>query len=321
MRWSSSTGLRFVVKGKREGRMEELSFKPITKGLGFHKNKLKIDEEALRDIHWKKDVELPEIDFDDSTDDMKLDSTTDSWMDDSSLGQTVTSYRKPKIDLIDGEFNIDKVRQELEQKAMLSKTLPRNDVKDFTPETVTVKVKNKSKQKEILNNNREEIREFEKRVEESIASDHVTAQIEEVETKVSGNWFASLIDFVVVFGLVNLFMSSLLFVTKLDVFQIVTKTYKDPMTQISLGLIFLGSCFLYTVISRAFFGMTLGDWALDMQLGSEIQRKSVYYPIRVSLRFFLNLFTGFVLLPFLSVLFRKDIAGAITGLSLYRLKD
>lgn len=301
--------------------MEELDFKPITKGLGFHKNKLKIDEEALRDIHWNKDVELPEIDFEDQAENLSASSSEQAWLNDPGLGQTVTSYRKPKIDFLSDDLNIDKVKEELEQKAMLSKTLPRNDIEKMAKANVQTKTEPKAVRKNIIDKNLDEIRTLEKRVEESKITEVITANEQVVEEKVSGNWFAALIDFIVVFGMVNLFMSSLLFVTKLDVFQIVTKTYKDPMTQLSLALIFLGSCFLYTVISRSFYGMTLGDWALDMQLGSKEQRKSVYYPVRVSVRFFVNLVFGLVLLPFLSVIFRKDLSGSISGLNLYRLKD
>ena len=305
--------------------MEELSFKPITKGLGFHKNQLKIDEEALRDIHWKKEVELPEIDFDEKEEELDFSNAQNeagTWVDDPSFEQTVTSYRKPKIDLLADDINVEMVKRELEQKAMLSKTLPRNDIEELKPRsTGPKKVKTQSKEEPShLDRGLESIRDLEKRVEESKVTD-VVSTIEIVEEKVSGNWFAAMIDFVVVFGMVNLFMSSLLFVTKLDVFQIVSSSYMEPMTQISLGLIFLISCFLYTVISRSFFGMTLGDWALDMELGSREQRASVYYPVRVSYRFFVNMFTGFLLLPVLSVLFRKDLSGSITGLNLYRLKD
>ena len=97
--------------------------------------------------------------------------------------------------------------------------------------------------------------------------------------------------------------------------------YQDPMTQLSLGLIFLSSCFLYIVISRSFFGMTLGDWALDIQLGSPDQQRSTWYPVKVAMRFLVNLLFGFVLLPFLSVIFRKDLLGSISGLSLYEFDE
>lgn len=304
--------------------MEEISFKPITKGLGFHKNKLKIDEEALRDIQWKKDLELPEIDFaeDNEKESHSFDSNSD-WFDDSSLGQTVTSYRKPKVDLLSDDVNVvERVKRELEQKALLSKTLPRKDIAGVEAKRSSeVQSLRKSEAEPELRTNLEGIRDLEKRVEESKVSAVVGTSYEPELQKTSGNWFASLIDLVVVFGMVNLFMSSLLFVTDLDVFQIISKTYQDPMTQLSLGLIFLVSCFLYTVVSRSFFSSTLGDWALDIELGTKEQQASVYYPVKVSFRFFMTSLTGFVLLPFLSVLVGRDLAGLLTGMQLFKLKD
>jgi hypothetical protein len=304
--------------------MEELRFKPISKGLGFHKNKLKIDEEALRDIHWKKEVELPEIDFqEDSKDDFSA-STKDSTWDDLSTTTSSPSYRKPNFDLLaDDGINVEQVKKELEQKALLSKTLPRNDIKteakafaQNTAKPVVTKSESPSIEKNL-----DSIRDIEKRIEESKKEDILNVSEEVLEEKVSGNWFAAIVDFVAVVGLLNLFMASLLFVTKLDVFEIIKTSYQDPMTQISLAVLFIGVSFLYVVVSRSFFGMTFGDWALDMRLGTDEERLRMSYPIKVALRYFVALATGFVLLPFLSVIFRRDLLGLITGLNLYRLKE
>ncbi|MEC9282450.1 MAG: RDD family protein [Bdellovibrionota bacterium] len=300
--------------------MSEIEFRPITKGLGFHKNKLQIDESALKSIEWENDIELPEIDFSDASDAKEeLSLSSQKVLSDKSLQQNVVSYRKPSLDLLADEFDVDKVRLELQKKAQLSKTLPRDDVQKKTSPIVERPLEDPVASVGIKQN-LDEIRKIEERVSTEKANLNATAEEKEPK-KHCGNLFAGAIDFVVIFGVVNLFLSSLLLVTKLDVFQIVRSNYQDPMTQLSLGLIFLSSCFLYIVISRSFFGMTLGDWALDIQLGSPDQQRSTWYPVKVAMRFLVNLVFGFVLLPFLSVIFRKDLLGSISGLSLYEFDE
>ncbi|MAF89708.1 MAG: hypothetical protein CL674_00440 [Bdellovibrionaceae bacterium] len=300
--------------------MSEIEFRPITKGLGFHKNKLQIDESALKSIEWENDIELPEIDFSDSSDATEdISVSSQKILNDKSLQQNVVSYRKPSLDLLADEFDVDKVRLELQKKAQLSKTLPRDDVQKKASSIVERPLEDPVASVGIKQN-LDEIRKIEERVNQEKAD--INASTESMGPKKHcGNLFAGAIDFVVIFGVVNLFLSSLLLVTKLDVFQIVRTNYQDPMTQLSLGLIFLSSCFLYIVISRSFFGMTLGDWALDIQLGSPDQQRSTWYPVKVAMRFLVNLLFGFVLLPFLSVIFRKDLLGSISGLSLYEFDE
>ena len=300
--------------------MSEIEFRPITKGLGFHKNKLQIDESALKSIEWENDIELPEIDFSDASDaNEDISVSSQKILNDKSLQQNVVSYRKPSLDLLADEFDVDKVRLELQKKAQLSKTLPRDDVQKKASSIVERPLEDPVASVGIKQN-LDEIRKIEERVNQEKAD--INASTKSMGPKKHcGNLFAGAIDFVVIFGVVNLFLSSLLLVTKLDVFQIVRTNYQDPMTQLSLGLIFLSSCFLYIVISRSFFGMTLGDWALDIQLGSPDQQRSTWYPVKVAMRFLVNLLFGFVLLPFLSVIFRKDLLGSISGLSLYEFDE
>lgn len=305
--------------------MEELSFKPISKGLGFHKNKLKIDEEALRDIHWKKEVELPEIDFqEDSKDSLAASTVETKWSDDLDTTPSTPAYRKPNFDLLaDDGINVEQVKKELEQKALLSKTLPRNDIKQEAKAfaKTTAKPIETKPETQNIKKNLDSIRDIEKRIEESKKEDLLNVTEEVKLEKAAGNWFAAIVDFVAIVGLLNLFMASLLFVTKLDVFAIIKTSYQEPMTQISLAVLFIGVSFLYMVVSRSFFGMTFGDWALDMQLGTDEDRLKMSYPIKVAFRYFVALATGLVLLPFLSVIFRRDLLGLIAGLKLYKLKE
>ena len=295
--------------------MSEIEFRPITKGLGFHKNQLKIDESALKSIRWQAEVELPEIDFQEDVPATKPDSLE---MNFSSVATASPTYRKSRHDLLAEDFDVEKVKEELQKKALLSKTLPRKDFAAKETRSTPFKPSPGRDSVSELAEGMQQIRNIEQRLQ-SPALDPVTEPKALQERP--GHFFALLIDLVVVFGVVNLFLSSLLFVTKLDVFGIVAETYRQPMTQWSVAALVLGSCFLYLVVSRAFFAMSLGEWALDMQLGSPEQQKSPWYPFWVSWRFAVNLCFGLLLLPLLSLLFRKDLLGALTGLSLFEYND
>ena len=75
---------------------------------------------------------------------------------------------------------------------------------------------------------------------------------------------------------------------------------------------------MFLIISRSFFGRSLGEWTFDMQLGEDEQIEKASYPFQVLFRNLLILGTGFVLLPLLSLLTGKDIAGKLSGVRLYR---
>jgi hypothetical protein len=74
---------------------------------------------------------------------------------------------------------------------------------------------------------------------------------------------------------------------------------------------------LYMVILRCFLGYTIGEWACDLRLGRPHQFVQPTYPIRVLLRFLLNLATGMITLPLLSLIVGQDLAGRWTGVALF----
>jgi hypothetical protein len=75
---------------------------------------------------------------------------------------------------------------------------------------------------------------------------------------------------------------------------------------------------MYTVIARSFFGRTLGEWTFDVQLGQDKEQELESYPVKVALRALLTTVTGLILLPLISAVMGRDIAGTVTGVQLYR---
>lgn len=87
------------------------------------------------------------------------------------------------------------------------------------------------------------------------------------------------------------------------------------LTWFLVGVVF-GVLSIYMLMLRIFLGFTIGDWACGLRLGSLQQRLSSRYSLLVLARALLNITTGAIVLPILSLLLARDIAGQITGLSL-----
>lgn len=129
---------------------------------------------------------------------------------------------------------------------------------------------------------------------------------------------SAFLDFVIVLALLIVFLVALLSATKVDLNVVLRNLNKDFMTQLALGIMFVAVMQMYVVIARSFFGATLGEWTFDMQVGEGDEQKRETYPLRVALRSLIVTGTGLVLLPLISAVLRRDIAGSISGVKLYR---
>jgi len=129
---------------------------------------------------------------------------------------------------------------------------------------------------------------------------------------------AAIFDGIVIVGLTLLFAFTTLLVAQVDPLVIITMLSQDFWTQISVGVLVFSVAELYMLISRGFFGQTLGEWSFEVEVGTGLQQKSLWYPFQVVLRTLLTTATGFVLLPLLSLIVRRDIAGMLSGIKLQR---
>lgn len=82
---------------------------------------------------------------------------------------------------------------------------------------------------------------------------------------------------------------------------------------------FIFSFWVYLVMMRIFMGASLGEWSCQLRLGQPVQRMKISYIYRVIGRTTLILLTGVVFLPLLSLIFKKDLVGKLTGLKIYSL--
>jgi hypothetical protein len=129
---------------------------------------------------------------------------------------------------------------------------------------------------------------------------------------------SAILDFIICSGLGLVFLAASLTVTKVDLNVVLQNLNRDIMTQVALLVMFVAVMQMYVVMARAIFGRTLGEWTFDLQIGQDAEQQQGSYPLKVAFRSFLIVITGLFLLPFVSVIIGRDVAGQLSGVKLYR---
>ena len=146
----------------------------------------------------------------------------------------------------------------------------------------------------------------------------------EIETNAEGlipvpaNFAAAFIDAMVVAGIATVFLVCILTITKINLIGLLTNARTDSATHMHLAMLTLAVMQMYMLVARAFFGATLGEWAFEMQLGTDAQQRKPWYPLQVIWRTLVTTMTGLVVLPLMSFGLGRDVAKYFTGVQLYR---
>lgn len=151
-------------------------------------------------------------------------------------------------------------------------------------------------------------------------------QIQELKNpRTKENWiptsvsmWAGVLDALLVTASALLCMIIVLVVTKVDLLANLANPDTEGLVYLATFCLFAGVSFVYMVINRVFMGMTPGEWAYDLRLGKPQDQGSFIFALQILTRQILVTATGFVLLPLLSLLVGKDLAGTVTGLRLHR---
>lgn len=286
---------------------DEFEFKPLTDGLGFHK-KQKSLRESVKEVSLDEKVkpslpvDLPQEVMQEPASRKKL-----------SFEEIITSLEKAPLEKAEVEFSSPLPREpkrpdfHLMDMEIETPTAPSVKSPFPTPETyrrpyTSEKVKSTPHQDELA----------------SVGTRRGAADSPRGSLRISpGSLSAAILDVVVVMALGLIFTSSLLIVTGVELQTLVNAAQLDVMTQLSVGVLLVAVMQIYFIISRAFFGCTLGEWTFDLQLGKNEEYQKENYPLRVIMRSLVVTLTGVVVLPLLSFVLRRDLAGAITGLRLY----
>jgi hypothetical protein len=132
-------------------------------------------------------------------------------------------------------------------------------------------------------------------------------------------WMSAFIDTLIVVASTcfAIILFSLLMKSSLpEIFKFV---YAEPSLIKIFGTCFLLSFWLYLIVLRAFMGASIGEWSCQLRLGQPVQRLKAGYVLRVMLRTSFIFLTGVVLIPLLSMLLKRDLAGEISGIKIYSL--
>jgi RDD family len=144
------------------------------------------------------------------------------------------------------------------------------------------------------------------------------AQKELAKQTATHNMPGAILDGMVTLGISTIFLVCILAITRVNLMGLLTNANTDTSTQVHLAMLFVAVLQMYMLTARSFFGASLGEWAFDLQVGTEDQQRSAVYPLQVAWRTLLMTFTGFILLPLLSLVFKRDLAQPLTGLALVR---
>lgn len=117
--------------------------------------------------------------------------------------------------------------------------------------------------------------------------------------------------------LTSVFLVILVAITEVDIIAMLVSQKMGARAMFEISALFFGVTLVYFMLSRGMFGSTLGDYAFDVQLGTEKERSHIMYPFQVLFRTLIIMITGFVLVPLVSLGFGKDMAVHFSGLRLY----
>ncbi len=148
----------------------------------------------------------------------------------------------------------------------------------------------------------------------------ITAQAPKVSEYAEDVWNLSsaFLDGMLVIAASILCMIIVLIVTKADLIANLSNPDKGGMIYLSTSALLTSVSFIYLLVNRMFVGSTPGEWAFEQRIGQPEDMTSAMYSLKVLARCALVIATGFIVLPVLSVLFKKDIAGEITGAPLLK---
>ncbi len=281
---------------------DNFEFRPLTKGLGFdkstHKNEVTpslrrpIDQDLIRE---KTKFSMPEQDF-------ELPNNT-----------PVSRSLKKMLDSLPPSVNF----QEDKQRELKVARPQRPEATPFAPPAFepVIKASQATQDFDITLNNSLSQAFPKEEVSKRFYHQMVTPIPQYKE--VTSSFASAMIDAMIVLGLASLFVVTLVAITQIDIIRMLTSQELSSRVLIELSLLYFGVTLFYFMLSRGLFGSTLGDWAFDVQLGSEQERRHLGYPLQVIFRTFMILVTGVVVLPILSFIFGKDLGYYFSGLKLY----
>lgn len=309
--------------------IEEFEFKPLTKGLGFHKKTSELKKQVLDAVgqNLKSNatdlpVQAPKSTFEE----IDLDSpVVNPKSQKEAYADLLKALEKPiPSEAAKKEFSLDVSsplpRKEDGQKFKINATpsmnLPDLKMPLMPPMTEMPDILEKApKAQPTFEDKKAALKQ--KATTRGASNSPKLKSLKPESVSVP----ASILDSLFVLALSLIFLVSLLLVTGVNVSSVLANSQTDVTTQLSLLVLFVAVMQMYVIVSRSFFGRTLGEWTFDLQMGSDEQHESSIYPLKVLWRSVVTVATGLIVLPLLSLILQRDLAASLTGIQLYKQQD
>lgn len=132
-------------------------------------------------------------------------------------------------------------------------------------------------------------------------------------------WMSAFIDLLILTSMscFALIMFSLLM--KSPARDVVSFVFISPSLIEVFCFAFVLCMWAYLVLTRAFMGASIGEWTCQLRIGQPAQRIRSSYVLQVVARTSLILMSGIIVLPLLSLILKRDLAGDLTGIKIYSL--
>lgn len=268
---------------------EEFEFKPITDGLGFHRNQKPLNE---------KTPPLPEP--------SRTASPKTSNASKSVAGQSAHAlFSTPLPNKKSNAISVDNSDVDSYQTRVSLAQGQTHDIVDEILKNIETSKQKANQQFEIPKNQVTKI---------------ITSKTEPAY-KASGPLFTAMVlDLMLATASSLLFLVALLAITKIDLLQNIRNPDEQGSVYISLFLLFCSVGFIYYVTFRSFLGYTPGEWAYDQKIQVRGDKVDFFTLTKIALRSILIMVSGGFILPLVSWAFDRDFLGEFLDLPLVRRK-
>lgn len=132
--------------------------------------------------------------------------------------------------------------------------------------------------------------------------------------------FAGFLDTMLITAGFLLMLIAMLTVTQVDLISNLSDPGQNYMIWLATAALLASVTLIYMVVFRTYFGYTPGEWAFDQRCGTETQQATASYILRITVRTLLVMATGFLPIALISMILRTDLFGLITGLQIQKQK-
>ncbi len=275
---------------------EEFEFKPLTEGLGFHRNKE--SSKSSSSVNSKLEFRSPNLKFE-TSEARPVETKTMSTNFNTAMN-TPLNTPLPRKDFSMVDMPTPRVSPTLNR--------PQINVPMIEDDSIA---KAQTAVNEILKN-----LTHKKQQEDQLAKNKKRLIWKDETPSI----LAGCLDTMLIAAGFLLMLIAMLAVTKVDLISNLSNPGENSIIWIATAALLATVTLIYMVVFRTYMGYTPGEWAFDQRCGTEIQQASSSYVLKITARTLFVMMTGFIPVTILSIIARTDFIGALTGLQIQKQK-